>query len=419
MSSSNAVQIIMVPETTYGVTPALPTAPVLPVRFTSESLSGTPQTAESAEARADRMSGGQVVTGLDSGGDINSELSQSPTFDELFRMGMMSSWTGAAGIVAPVAGTIAAVAGNDQLADITLTGVDFTDIDGAGTAVLPGDLLVFSGFANASNNGPRQVVTATAAGVARVIVPRGSVVAEAAVAVETEVPSYVEIGTEVHSATFSKAYTDVTHAASTDQHSQRYPGGLVNQIAVNMTWGQIITSVFSILANGYLQEVPSLAQQITAAGGTVPPSATDQPLNGSVDMPMVTVDGQPTDFCIQSLNFTLNNNLQPQNCLGKIAPSKYNAGTAAIQVTAAIYLGDPSYDRFMPAKLTQAPVGMFFATSNMDGGYAFDFRAVQLSFPDPNSGGRDQQVMINAAGVAKVGPGGSSALRIYRLGVTP
>lgn len=408
MSSSNLVRIIGIPETTYGLTPALgPATEVLPIRFTSESLSGTPQTTESQEARTDRMSGGQVVTGLNSGGDISGELSQYPAMDQIISMAMMMPWSvpvsyGATSL------TQTKVAGNDQLADWVLS----VDLTSAPPQV--GDLLTVDGFTNAVNNGPRQVVSVTLPSTVRVTVPRAST-DEAIAAAVIAMPAYVDIGDDVISMTLSKSYEDVTHAATTDVHSQRYTGALVNQLAVNMTWGEIVTSTATFVANGYLQEAPSLAQQVIAAGGTVPPAPTDQPLNGSVDMPMVTVGGQPTDYCIQSLNFTLNNNLTPQTCLGKIAPTKYSQGTAAINVTANIYLGDPSYDAFMPAKLTQQPVSMLFAAENADGGYVFDFRAVQLSFPDPSSGGRDQQVLINATGVAKVGPNGTSALRIYRL----
>lgn len=416
MSSSNAVQLIMIPETSYGVTPPIaPALPVMPIRYVSETLSGTPQTAESAEARSDRMSGGQVVTGLDSGGEINTELSHGITFDELIRMAMMSSWTDAVSAAAPGAATHTKDVTNPQLADLVVTGLDWGNIDGAGAAVVAGDLIVLNGFTNPQNNGPRVVSSVTSPTTVKIIVPRDSTT-ETLAAFTPSRPRYLDIGQELHSATFSKAYTDVTHLATTDQHSQSYPGGLVNQWVVNLVWGAIAQSNYTIIANGYRQEAPSLAQQVTAGGGTIPAAETQNPLNASIDVPTVSVDGQPTDFCIQSMDFTLANGLTPQNCIGHIAATKFNLGKASISVKCSIYLGDQSYDKFMPAKLTQTPVSFLFAVANQDGGYAFDFRAVQLSFPDPASGGADQQVMIEATGVAKVGPNGSSAMRVYDLG---
>jgi Phage tail tube protein len=127
----------------------------------------------------------------------------------------------------------------------------------------------------------------------------------------------------------------------------------------------------------------------------------------------VTVNGEPTDFCIQTLTLNYSNGLTPQNCIGHIAPTKYNLGKATIGITASIYLADESYDVFMPGKITQTPISIMMATENDGGGYAFDLRAVQLSFPDPAASG-EQPVVIDATGTAKVGPDGTSSIRIWR-----
>jgi hypothetical protein len=417
MSSSNLVRIIGVPETTYGLTPALGVATeVLPFRFTSETLSGTPQTAESQEARADRMSGGQVVVGLNSGGDIVGEISQHEAMDQMMKMAMMSEWVAPIAPPAVIAATQTKDALNDQLALLVFTGLDVGDVDGTGTGngFLVGDVITLKGFPSAVNNGPRQISQVTPPDTLQIIVPRDATT-EATAALDTARPMYLDIGATVFSLTLSKSYEDLPHQATANIHSQRYTGAMVNQLTMQLAWGAIGTYSTTFVANGYLQELPSLGQQIETAGGTVPPAPTDQPLNASVDMPMLTVGGAPTDYCIQSLNFTLNNNLSPQNCMGKIAPTMYSLGTAAIAIQTTIYLGDASYDAFMPKKMTQEPVSILFTAANADGGYAFEFRAVQLSFPDPASAGRDQQTMINAEGVAKVGPDGTSALRIYKL----
>ena len=58
---------------------------------------------------------------------------------------------------------------------------------------------------------------------------------------------------------------------------------------------------------------------------------------------------------------------------------------------------------------------MMFSMRSIDGGYAFSLAAVQLSFPDPSSGGANQQTMLEATGTAKVGPTGESALTIWKL----
>ena len=72
MSSSNQVRIATIKESTYGVTP--PAGNFKTARYTSESLSGTPETTESEQIRQDRLSSGQITVGLNVGGDLNGEL---------------------------------------------------------------------------------------------------------------------------------------------------------------------------------------------------------------------------------------------------------------------------------------------------------------------------------------------------------
>ncbi|MCP1363702.1 phage tail tube protein, partial [Halomonas sp. BBD48] len=81
MSESNRVKLIVVPETAYGATPA-DSANWQTLRYTSETLSGTPQTVTSSEIRSDRMTADMTRTGLQVQGDIGVELSTG-TFDDL------------------------------------------------------------------------------------------------------------------------------------------------------------------------------------------------------------------------------------------------------------------------------------------------------------------------------------------------
>lgn len=413
MGSPAAVEVIALKEDEYGKTPDLATAEAGTVRFISEALSGTPTTATSAELRKDRMSGGQVVVGLESGGTINFELSKDDMYDEFIEGALMSHWvTGVVGVEGAV--TLTKDVTNDQLASINSTSIDTGDIDGLGRALAVGDVVVLTGFVNEANNGPVQVTEIVSASVFKATVQRETVDEVSGATGKIVVGDYVDIGSEINSWTLSKAYTDTLHLLTDEEHSQRYTGSIVNAMSLNVTYGEIINGVFTFLSNGYDQEHPSLHQQIDEAGGVVNPAGTANPLNGSVDMQMVTVDGQPTDFCIQSLTMELNNGSTPQTCIGKIAPVKYNLGPVAISITVSIYLSDQSYDKFMPAKLSQVPIGIMFATDNLDGGYAFDLRAVQLTFPDPAAAGGDTPVVIDASGVAKVGPNGSSAIRVWR-----
>jgi hypothetical protein len=411
MSSANEVELILVPETAYGQAPDPATADAATIRFTTETLSGTPTTTNSAEIRTDRNSGGMVATGFEVGGPITGELSADPAYQYMLESGMMEHWTPPDAPIDLSGAAFAKDGTNPQLATIAHP----TDAIGAGLEV--GDVILLAGFVDpdTANNGPAQVVSINTSGqLVQVTTKREAVsVTTIPAGVTATRPVWVDIGTETISATYSKAYTDVLHLATDEEHSQRYSGGIVNGFEISLTYGEIVGATFNILANGYIQEHPSYAQAIEDGGGTVEAAGTAAPLNASVDLGMLTVDGLPTDYCIESLKITLDNGNTPQKCIGKLAPTRYNAGTAAITIDATIYLADSSYDAFMPRKLTLDPVGMMFAVGNQDGGYAFDLRAVQLAFPDPSVKGANDATMIEAKGVAKVGPGGASAMRIY------
>ena len=89
MSSANLVSLIFVRETNYNEIPAdSPDWETL--RFTSESLTATPQVSQSEEIRSDRMVGDQFKTSTDVSGGFDFEFS-ADTFDALIDGAMMST----------------------------------------------------------------------------------------------------------------------------------------------------------------------------------------------------------------------------------------------------------------------------------------------------------------------------------------
>jgi hypothetical protein len=137
MSSSNLVSIAAIEEVDYGVTP--PTGNFKTARFVMESLSGTPQTTQSAEIHADRMASGNVQTGLDVNGDIDMELSADPLIKQFIQGAMMNKTTEKA---AEITGQVITV---DPIGK-TLTFTGAVDLQ-------KGDLIFLSGFTEDKNNG--------------------------------------------------------------------------------------------------------------------------------------------------------------------------------------------------------------------------------------------------------------------------
>ena len=405
MSSANLVSVVYTPETVYGIKDEpLSGVTAETARFTSESLSGTPTTTESAAIRTDRMSGGQIAVGLEVGGALDTELASGQFFWDFFEAGLMSTWTAVAEIATDV--TLTPDPLDDQQADLVITG-DFTGIDAIPGVILQlvpatGSPVVVSVISVTSTT---ELVVATKRGEAAI----------SGVSMDVAVPSYCDIGTKQRSFSIGKSYLDVQHLETTDNHSQTYTGELVSAFSISASYGEIVTTTFTTQGNGYTQEAPSYEQQVITAGGTVNPAGTSNPLNASIDVPLVTSDGTSTTWCMESFTIDLDNGLSPETCIGKAAPQGYTLGTAAINVTASIYNSDTSYDDFMPAKLTQAPISMTFTMENASGGYAIALSAIQLSFPDPSATGANEQATIEATGTGKVGASGESAIRIYRL----
>lgn len=413
MSSSNLVSVVYTPETDYGEKPT-PIASVVmeTARYTSESLSGTPLTTESAIIRTDRMSSGQVATGLEVGGAIDFELAPGKFYDDFFSAAMMNDWVVAASASMTI--DLTPDPADDQKADLSTTDGDFSAL---GPGVVVSDVLQLVPPSGA----PIVVSVITVTDTANLVVAtmRGQA-AIVATLYDVEIPQHLVIGKVQKSMVIGKTYTDVDHLGGGDLHSQTYTGSLVSGFNVSAVYGEIVSGNYSTMGNGYVQEAPSYEQQVIAGGGTVNPAGTTLPLNASIDVPLVTSDGVATSFCIEQFTIDLDNGLDPTTCLGKEAPTGYTLGTAAINTTSNIYLSDTAYDAFMSQKLSQAPVSLTFTMENEFGGYAFSMPAVQLSFPDPAATGQNEQTMIEGSGVAKVGPNGESALKIWKLvGVQP
>ncbi len=365
-------------------------------RFTSEKYSGTPQTTESAQIRTDRMSSGQVVTGLQVTGGHNFELAKEGAIEDFLESAMYNSWS-----TTSITNTLS----------LALDATARTITRGSGSYIdeglKVGDVVILSDFASAGNNAIIMITVLTDT-VLTYAGPTGmATVTESATFTRAD---KLTIGTTAHSLSIEKAFLDLTNKAII------YKGALVSQMSLDVQYGQLISGSFETSANDY--ESADQASEFISYGEYIAAQATTETLNGSVDMPFLTtnVTGSFAQdaFCLQSLKLTMSNNLQAQTCIGRSAPENYSAGTAAIKVELSSYLKDANWD-LLALKLSQAAFSIGFLVKNTDGWYGFFLPAVQVSFDDPASGGANQQISMNMSGTAKVGATGESALAIYRL----
>lgn len=365
-------------------------------RFVSEKYSGTPDTTESAQIRTDRMSSGQVVTGLKVDGGHNFELAKESAVEDFLESAMYNTWDESS-----VTGTFSTA----------LDASAHTMTRGSGSylneGVKVGDILVLSGFTNTSNNVPVQVMIVTDL-ILTYAGPSGMIT-------ETHSATYtrgakLSIGIVQQSFTLEKSFLDLTTKAIL------YKGVIASQMELDIAYGQLISGSFSTSANGY--GTADAASDFLSYQEYIDAPATTQSMNGSVDMPFTMTDVTGSfaqdGFCIQSLKIQLNNNLQPQTCIGNAAPEAYSPGTADIKIDLSSYLKDSNWD-LLARKLSQAPFALGFMVKNTDGWYGFFFPAIQVSFDDPSSGGANQQISMAMTGTAKVGSNGESAMSIYKI----
>lgn len=363
-------------------------------RFTSEKYSGTPETTESQQIRTDRMSSGQVVTGLKVDGGHNFELAKETAIEDFMESAMFHAWEQF---------TIV----NDTFT-LDATAKTLTRATGSfiNEGVEVGQLLNLSNFADAGNN-TQVMVTSVGALTLGLAVPTGLVTA-------TEAASYqigdrLKIGTTKKSLTVEKTFIDLTTKGLV------YRGVLVSQMELNIEYGALISGSFDTSGNDYANA--DAASEFASYLEYFADPATSNTMNGSIDMPFtftnVTGSFVQDTFCIQSLKLNLQNNLTEQVCIGRSAPENYNPGTAQIGVDMNTYLKDANWD-LLSKKLSQAAFAVGFMVKNTGGYYGFYLPAIQVSFDDPSSGGQNQDISLEMKGTAKVGASGESALYIFR-----
>lgn len=392
-TSSNLVRVTFIEETVYGETPVAGNFET--ARFISEKLSGTPDTVESAQIRIDRMSSGQVVTGLKVEGSLDIELAKESQLELLLASAMYNTWQTQALVTV------------DLDIDIALSKIT-RDSGSWSPNIVVGDIITLAGFTNASNNVQVMITDVLSATEIEYQGPEG-MVTELGSGTTYKRADKLTIGTTKKSFSVEKAFTDLTTKAII------YKGMIAGNLELNVAFGELVKGSIGLMGNSY--ETAALAADFITDGRTINAPATSQTFNGSIDMPFITTNAlgsySSTGMDIQSLGLKLNNNLNPQNVIGDIAPRDYTPGTAAIEMSLSAYLTNSAWG-ILSNKITQDPFGIGFMLKNNGGWYGFYIPQVQVSFEDPSSGGQNQDVMLDMSGTAKVGASGESALVIYR-----
>lgn len=396
MSSSNLVKVTLIKESSYGEVPGAGNFKT--ARFTSESLSGSPQTVESKQIRTDRMSSGQIVTALQVQGGMNFELAKESVLEEFMSSAMNSAWDTQALVTVDLSY-------NQSTKELTRASGSWSP------NIKVGDIIKLAGFVATANNDYFMVAEIISSTVIRLVVKQGiTFVTEAGSGTSYQRADKLEIGSTKQSYSMQKEFLDLTTKAII------YKGMLVGSMDLNISFGELINGSFGF--NGNDHDLADASGEFITNARTVDAPATTDTLNGSIDMPFLANaaigDFDDSAFDLRSVAIKLNNNLNPQNVIGSIAPKNYSLGTARIDVDLSAYLDD-SFWALLGNRLTQTAFALGFLVQNGGGGYAFYMPAIQVSFDDPGSAGQDQDIITTMKGQAKVGPNGESALVIYRF----
>lgn len=390
MASSSQVKLSYIAESTYGTTPASGSFDV--VRFSSESLTGTPSFTQSNEIRSDRQPTGQTLTGLDVSGTLSGALAPTKWITDMLASAMMDTWT------------TAATTGAIDL-DITTSGTKLARASGSfvtdGFAV--GDLIQLSGFSTSANN--TYVYVSSVAALEMTIVGPATLADESGGGNEiAKRHAYIEIGSDLSSYSISKNFLDLTSKAIA------YRGLRVNGATIDVQNRAEATISFDLAGGGSSPYSPGT--DITD-GRTVNAVATEQALSGSSHVGLIVVDGARVAYCLSGFNLQVSNNHSARNCLGSLAPSNQDAGEASVNVSLNAYLTDDNFS-FHAAKTNGSTVSVVFPVVNNGEGYAFAIPAFKPNSSDAQSGGKNQQLMMNITGTAEP-TSTRNALRIYHI----
>lgn len=390
MSSSNEINIIYVPETVYGVTPTGVAFETM--RKVSDSLSGTPDTVVSDEARSDRQSGGQSIVGLQVGGAVPFQLSRGVSFDDMIEASMMGTWSATAQEI------------EEPLAITVSNGVGTLDrLTGDWTTIFSNyEFVELSSAADPENNVVVLLTNVTADIMSFVGPP--TMVTNAADSITITRLSHVQIGTTRRSFSMEKQFLDIGKFIA-------YKGMRAATMKLMAAVKSIVSGEFSFAGASHSTPTVSISD-----GETVNGASTSPLINPQVDMGFISVDGVIAQYTIQSVAITLNNNISPEEGVGKVGATDQVPFEAAVQIEMTAHLTAASF-ALIGNKISQVPISFAFALRDPNGdGYAVYVPEAQVSFPDPAMPGKNAHVMLNMSGVARYSSLISNTMRIARIG---
>ena len=212
----------------------------------------------------------------------------------------------------------------------------------------------------------------------------------------------LKVGASDYSFTFQKEFQDIT--------GDRYlalPGMRVGQMSLAAEFGSRITGEIQFAGS----DASINATSLVGVGAVADPT-TSPVFDASSNISDVKIDGVAGGECIQTLNLTMNANLRPKGCLGRVAPADQVKGGMSISGDMTLYLEDLDLEK---KKLENTSISLEFTLSRGGTGYTFLLPNIKIGGSTPGSSGRNQDVFLEASFTALYDETEGSSITITRI----
>jgi hypothetical protein len=407
MSDSSQVQLRYRPEVTWGEDPSTrsPQSAMRELRFTSESLNFTANTAVSDEIRSDRQVADIIRTSVEAGGDVSTELSFG-AFDDLFEGAFYSDWTAEqdSNTVSPEASGFL-VEGSPDGTVISLGSPSLGGETDLLNALTVGSFIELTeSIASPTNNGFTRVTANSGA---------GSITVSPALPT-TGVDTFRVRASNLRNGTTLKSFLLEKEFADKSEHIS-FSGMRVGTANINIAPGAILTGGFSF------QGETATAQTASLVSGLISPDtisvASNDVFNAVDNIGNILIDGAvDANLCFTEISFSIENNLRVQPCIGQLENSGIGIGRVNVTGTLIAYFEDRTfYERYLNFTTTS----LSFTAALGGNTYLFDFPSFKFTGGEVIAGGNDQDVLASMEFTAKRDPTLDFTVGLNRFGTIP
>ena len=195
----------------------------------------------------------------------------------------------------------------------------------------------------------------------------------------------------------------------TANHIFLYSGMRVNQMSLNVQYGEPVTGSFEMVG-------ATVATSSTSAvgGGTLNQATSTDVVNAVDGLSAINIAGTAFTGCIQAITLNINNNFRPEQCIGSTTPGDQIPGTAVITGTVSAYLTDTTVQWYTSQVLNNSAFDIQFTLSDGTNTYDFDLPNCRISGSAPSATGIDTDVMADIEFTALRDATAASSLVITR-----